>query len=190
MRVGVFGGSFDPIHSAHLIVAQLAAEQLELDRLHLVVAGSQPHKDGHGAAGPDRLAMVEAAIAGLVGMVADGREIARAGRSYTVDTLAELRGEYPDAELFLLVGADSAGLRGWHRADRVRALATLVSFRRGAESPPPGVSATVDVPAMELSSTSVRRRCAEGRPVRGWVPDAVADYIYRLGLYQGRGGAG
>lgn len=185
MRVGVFGGSFDPIHNAHLIVAQLASEQLGLDRLHIIVAGRQPHKLGHRADPWQRLEMVRIAAAALPTLHADDREILRSGPSYTVDTLAELAVEYPGSDLFLLVGADTATLTGWHEPERIRELARVVTFRRGREAPSSGAGATVEVPALELSSTAIRQRAAAGRSLRGWVPDGVADYISRLGLYQG-----
>lgn len=189
MRLGVFGGSFDPIHNAHLIVAQTAVEQLGLDRLHFVVSARQPLKSGHGASPLDRLRMVELGVAGLRDCYADGREIARGGVSYTVDTLRELREEFPGAELILLVGEDAANeMPRWHAAEEVGKLATVVIVER-AGSASGGVRPTLQLPDLEISSTAVRSRAQLGLGLRGWVPTAVADYISGLSLYQTSGGA-
>lgn len=183
MRLGVLGGSFDPIHNAHLVVAQLAREQLGLDRVHLMVAAEQPLKTGHGCGAKDRLAMVERAVAGLPGLVADGRELGRTGPSYMVDTLRSLRGEFPEAELVLILGADAlAGFERWHEPAAIRELARLAVCRRGGDALPPGADLEVDVPRLDLSSTAIRARLAAGLGVRGWVPDAVADYLSGLRL--------
>jgi nicotinate-nucleotide adenylyltransferase len=133
VRIGVFGGSFDPIHNAHLIVARLAREQLGLDRVLFAVAASQPHKIGQHIAAPQhRLRMVELAVAGIPDFVSDGRELLRPGPSYTVDTLRELAGEYPAAELVLIMGADvAAGFATWREPDEVRRLARIAVCHRG-----------------------------------------------------------
>ena len=190
MRLGILGGSFDPIHNAHLIVAQLAREALALDRLLLVVSARQPLKAGHGADAADRLQMATLACAGLEGIEADGREVARGGPSYTVDTLRELGREDPGAELVLLLGTDAArDLPRWHEAGEVRRLARLVAFARGGEAPPAGME-PLTIPELAISSTEIRARLAAGRSVRGWVPESVADYISGLALYRTQGGAG
>lgn len=183
MRLGILGGSFDPIHNAHLVVAQLAREQLGLDRVLLMVAAQQPLKAGHGLGADDRLAMVERAVAGLPGLVADGRELRRAGPSYTVDTLRELRVEHPDADLVLILGADTyAGVARWREPEAIRALARLAVCHRGGDAVPPGADLQVDVPRLDISSTTIRARLAAGLGVRGWVPDPVADYLSGLRL--------
>lgn len=189
MRLGILGGSFDPIHNAHLIVAQSAQEQLGLNRLLLMVSASQPLKAGHGASALDRLRMVELGIAGLPACFADGREVSRGGISYTADTLRELAGEYPDAELVLILGSDAAlELPRWREADEVARLATIaVVGRAGTPDGPRALS--VQVPELAISSTEVRARAVMGRGLRGWVPGAVADYISGLSLYQTPGGA-
>lgn len=189
MRLGILGGSFDPIHNAHLIVAQSAQEQLGLDRVLFMVSGSQPLKTRHGAPALDRLRMVELGIAGLPGCFADGREVFRGGASYTVDTLRELGNEHPGAELVLILGSDAAlELPRWREADEVARLASIaVVARHGTPSGPHAIA--VQVPEMAISSTEVRTRVASGQGIRGWVPGAVADYISGLSLYQTPGGA-
>jgi nicotinate-nucleotide adenylyltransferase len=190
VRLGIFGGSFDPIHHGHLIAAQLAHEALGLDRVLLMVSGAQPLKGGHGAAAVHRLRMAELAVEGIAALAADGREIARDGASYTVDTLRSLRAEWPGSELVLLLGSDAAAaFDRWREPEAIRALARVVVFARGATTVPAGFEA-MPLPRMDLSSTEIRGRAALGLSLRGWVPERVADYISGLALYQRTGGAG
>jgi nicotinate-nucleotide adenylyltransferase len=187
----VFGGSFDPVHNAHLIVARLAREQLGLDRVLFTVAASQPFKAGQHAAAPaHRLRMVELAVAGMPDFAADGRELRRPGPSYTIDTLRELDAEHAGAELVLIMGADvAAGFTSWREPDAVRQLARIaVCGRRPGPGPgplelPPGFDAEIAVPVLEISSTAIRARAAAGKSVAGWVPRPVADYIVASQLY-------
>jgi nicotinate-nucleotide adenylyltransferase len=185
VRLGVFGGSFDPIHNAHLIVAGLAREQLALDRVAFVVAAAQPLKhQGHAATAEMRAGMAELAIADVPGFSVDRRELNRPGPSYTVDTLRELAAADPGAELVLLLGADTAmGFGAWRDPAVIRSLARVAVFRRGAEVVPPGFDATVDVPALEISSSTIRARVRAGQPLAGWVPPRVADYIVAARIY-------
>jgi nicotinate-nucleotide adenylyltransferase len=186
--VGIFGGSFDPIHHGHLIVARVAAETLGLDEVRFVPAREQPFKVGtHGAAAAHRAAMVELAIAGSDGFSLDTLELERTGASYTVDTLRAMRERDAAAELVLLVGADAAAeFPQWREADVVARLARVVVFGRAGSAPemPPGAWRTIDVPAIAISATEIRRRARAGRSIRYWVPDAVADYVAAHGLYQ------
>ena len=191
-RVGLFGGSFDPIHHGHLIVAQSAVEALGLDELRFVPARQQPFKAGaHRASAGERAAMVEQAIGGAPNFSVERSELERDGPSYTVDTLRALRAREPGAELVLLVGSDAAaGIPRWHEAPELGRLARIVAFGRGGvgtEALPPGIE-VIAVPAVEISSTAVRERVRRGQSIRYWVPDAVAEFIAAHGLY--RDGAG
>jgi nicotinate-nucleotide adenylyltransferase len=199
VRLGVFGGSFDPIHHAHLIVARLAIEQLGLDRVLFLVAGAQPFKQGrHAATAAQRLRMVELALEGIPDCVADGRELLRPAPSFTVDSLRELKREQPPAELVLIMGADVAGgLSGWREPEQVRALAKLAVCARTGPQPAgsgPWASdvqpfdAEIRIPAIDISSTAIRNRAAAGLPLTGWVPLAVADYIVASQLYRSPAG--
>jgi nicotinate-nucleotide adenylyltransferase len=190
--VGLFGGSFDPIHHGHLLVAQSAAETLGLDELRFVPARQQPFKAGaHAASAGDRAAMVEGAIRGATGLGLERAELAREGPSYTVDTLRALRAREPGTAFVLLLGSDAAmDLPRWHEAPELGRLARIVAFGRAgmtAGDLPPGIE-FITVPAVEISSTAVRERVRRGQSIRYWVPDAVADYIAAHGLY--RDGAG
>jgi nicotinate-nucleotide adenylyltransferase len=200
--IGVFGGTFDPIHFAHLAVAQEAAEVLGLERVLFVPAGQPPHKlDREITPASDRLAMVELAIAANPRFAVDRLELEREGPSYTVDTLEALRarrsvdGTEPDLTLILSSEAYLA-LPGWRQPERILALARLaVAPRDGYPSadtaslqpPIPGSDGRVtflDGPRMRLSASELRQRAASGRSVRYLVPDAVAAYIDDHGLYR------
>ena len=189
MRIGVFGGTFDPIHVGHLVTAVNVRHSLRLDRLLLVVANDPWQKAGTVATpAEDRLAMVRAAVGDVEGLEASDVELRRGGRSYTADTLAELAGANPGAELFLVVGSDAAaGLPTWEQVERVRALATLVVVTRpGAEDalPPGGWDhVRLEVPRLEVSSTDLRARFADGRPLDYLVTQPVQDLIRARGLY-------
>jgi nicotinate-nucleotide adenylyltransferase len=187
VRIGILGGSFDPVHFGHLIVAQEAAARLALDRVRLVVAGRQPFKrEGHAAPAEDRLAMLCLAVAGDPCLIADDREIRRPGPSYTIDTLRELRREQPGGALCLLIGADAAGdFPQWHEAETIPSLATVVVLTRPGTTVPdhPLIAQTLEVPAIDISATLVRARCRRGESIRYLVPDAVARYIAERRLY-------
>ena len=181
MRIGVFGGSFDPIHHGHLIAAGSLAESLGLDTVRIVVARSQPLKGGtHCASAEARATMVELAVRGEPRLAVDRTELGREGPSYTVDTLRTLRAESPSAELVLLLGADTAvTLDRWREPEAIWQLCRVETFARegiGEEG--------VQVPRVDISSTAIRERVRAGRSIRYWVPDAVAEYIAEHRLYQ------
>jgi nicotinate-nucleotide adenylyltransferase len=185
--IGLLGGSFDPIHHGHLIVGQVARETLGLDQVRFVPARQQPFKAGrHGASAEHRAAMLELALAGSAGLMVERAELARTGPSYTVDTLLQLREREPGIELTLLLGADAAlELEAWHRAREIPGLARVVVFARPGSAVPasPLIAKVIEVPAIDISATEIRRRVREGRSVRYWVPDPVAGYISRHRLY-------
>lgn len=190
MRLGIFGGSFDPPHLGHLLPVLDAAETLALDAVRFVPAAVQPFKVGRATASPtDRLAMTERLVAQTPGFSADGTEIERPGLSFTVDTLAAISAASPDAELVLLLGADAFALFDqWREPERILRLARVAVMTRSGESvPADDVRAGVHVlqtRRVDISSTELRARVRDGRTIRGFLPDAVADYIAEHRLYR------
>ena len=189
MRLGIYGGSFDPPHLGHLLPVIDAAEQLGLDGVRFVPAAIQPLKVGRASASPaDRLAMTERLVEGIPGFTVDPAEIDRPGLSYSVDTLAGVAADVPGAELFLLLGADAYALFDqWRDPDRVLALATIVVMARGDGTMPPRERPGVRVlqsRRVDISSTELRARVRDGRTIRGFVPDAVAHYVAEHRLYR------
>jgi nicotinate-nucleotide adenylyltransferase len=191
-RIGVFGGTFDPIHVGHLVAAVNARAALGLDRVILVVANVPWQKAGERAvtSAEDRFALVEAAVGDVPGLEAGRQEIERGGESYTADTLAQLAAENPGAELFLVVGWDVAGeLATWERVEDVQQLATLVIVNRPGAGRPEGLGGEgwrveeVPVPNLEISSTDLRARAADGRPLDYLVPEAAVRVIRTRNLY-------
>lgn len=190
-RIGVFGGTFDPPHVGHLVTAVNVRHALGLDVVLLVVANDPWQKSGERDVSPaaDRLAMVTAAVGDVEGLEASDIELCRGGTSYTADTLAELRRAEPDAELFLVLGTDAAaGLPTWERVDEVRRDATVVVVTRpGAEhgEPPAGWSwISVETPRLEVSSTDLRQRVVDGRPLDYLLTPPVIECIEARGLYR------
>lgn len=186
--VGLFGGSFDPVHHGHLIVARAAQEQLGLDELWFLPAGEQPFKAGrHAASALDRAEMLRRALAGEPGMRVETCEVEREGRSYTVDTLRTLAAREPGRSFILLLGADAAAdLPRWHEAAEVQRRARVAILTRPGHAirdVVPG-AVVVPVPALEISATQLRERVAAGRSIRYFVPDAVATYVAERGLYR------
>lgn len=191
-RIGILGGTFDPVHVGHLAAAVDVRHDLGLDRMLLVVANLPWQKVGGRAVTPaaDRYAVVEAAVAEIDGLEASPIELERGGLSYTADTVAELAARHPGAELFLVLGSDVvADIDTWERVDEVRAGVTVVVVRRpGAAAvvlPPPWRSCDAVVPALQVSSTDLRARVAAGRPIDALVPPAAVREIRRRGLYAG-----
>ncbi len=195
-RIGIMGGTFDPIHIAHLVAAEEAATARALDEVIFIPARQPPHKRGEPLTDAShRLAMTRAAVADNPRFSVSTIEMDREGPSFTVDTLRELQA--PGVELSFIVGMDSlAELPTWHDPSEILSLAELVAVYRGGwdrvdmaelEAALPAVRGRVQVvaiPALDISSTDVRRRVAEGRPIRYLVPDSVIDYIIRNGLYR------
>jgi len=190
-RIGVFGGTFDPPHVGHLVTAVNVRYELRLDTVLLVVANDPWQKTGgrQVSAAADRLAMVTAAVGDVEGLEASDIEIRRGGTSYTADTLRELHDGDPGAELYLVLGSDAAaGLLTWDRHDEVRQAATVVVVTRpGSERafPPSGWSwCTVESPRLEVSSTDLRRRVLDGRPLDYLLTPAVIQAIDERHLYR------
>ncbi len=185
--IGLFGGSFDPIHHGHLLVAQAVLEALGLDEVRFVPAREQPFKRGrHAAPAEQRARMVALAIAGEPRFRLDRAELDRPGPSYTVDTLRALHAAEPGRTFALLIGADAAAeLPAWHLAHELPLLATLVVFARPGTVLPilPWPVRGVTVPGVDISATEIRNRVAAGLPIRYWVPDAVAEFIASDRLY-------
>ena len=188
-RIGIYGGTFDPVHHGHLILARDAVEQLGLSRMIFVPAARSPHKleRAPGAPGEVRLEMLRAAVAGEDRFEVDPCELGRAGPSYTVDTILSLRGRLPESALHYLIGADNVPeLHTWHRIDELRALVTFVVFHRrlpDASGPVAGSLPELDR-VLDLSSTEIRNRVASGRSIRYLVPELVAAVIDARGLYR------
>ena len=189
-RIGIFGGTFDPIHTAHLEVAESVRQALGLDRMLLVVA-NQPWQKEDGrtlTAAEDRYAMVEAAVEGRPGLEPCRLEIDRGGPSYTIDTVRQLKESYPGAELILVVGSDVVpGLTTWREEPALRDEVTLAVVGRPGVPPvvPPPGWRVVNVPVapFDVSSTELRRRLEAGGAVQGLVPEAVVRCIRQRGLY-------
>jgi nicotinate-nucleotide adenylyltransferase len=195
-RKGVLGGTFNPPHSAHLIVAHEVREALALDRVVLIPTHKHPFKGEAAALPRDRATMTELAVAGDEGLETDRIEVERGGTSYTVDTLRALREREPDTEWFLIIGRDNVvELDRWREAKILPTLARIVVVNRGREATPielpfGGRGTVVPVPVLEISSTAVRERVAQGRSIRYWVPPAVEAYIRQKGLYRASGTPG
>ena len=200
-RIGILGGTFDPIHLGHLLLAEMARESLQLDELRFIPAATAPHKlDQPASDGKQRLELIRLAIGGNPNFTVDDRELRRSGISYTVDTLTELRAEFSAAELFFLMGADSlAELHTWREPARICELACVVVLARGGHQAPdlqrlkvylpPEQHAElathlVPMPQMEISSSDIRARIAQGRSVRYQLHPAVAASIAAQGLYR------
>jgi nicotinate-nucleotide adenylyltransferase len=195
VRLGIFGGTFDPPHMGHLLAASDAYEHLALDRLVLVPAATQPLKSSRVTApAADRLAMVRLTAGGDPRFETDSIEVDREGLSYTVDTLREFSGRFPSAELFFLVGADVLStFAKWRDPHTILELATLAVLvrRTDAESSVVEMDATlarratmIPTRRIDVSSTEIRDRVRSGRSIHGFVTDSVAEYIGSHGLYR------
>lgn len=198
-RIGIMGGTFDPIHVGHLLLAEQVYDALELDGVLFVPAGNPSFKqDRKVSSAQDRLAMVELAVADNPHFAVSDMEVRREGVTYTVDTLEALGEELPsDVRLFFIMGSDTlATLHHWRSADRLAGLATFVGVDRPGDvtvsDDELGVLARagfdvemVQVPAFEVSSSEVRRRLAAGKSVRYLMPLAAIEYLEEHGMYRG-----
>ena len=196
-QLGILGGTFNPPHVGHLVMAQEALDQLGLDRVVLMPVSRPPHKEAGDDPGPAaRLELCRLAVAGDERLAVSALEIERGGASYTADTLRELHARQPEQELTFIVGGDMAhSLPAWREPEAVLSLARLaVAEREGVRREDIATRLSelhrgdrvvfFDMPRIDVSSSSIRRRVAEGRPVRYLVPDAVADAIGDHHLYR------
>lgn len=197
MRLGILGGTFDPVHRGHLALARAAGDEVGLEKVMFVPAGQPWRKAGRMiASGEDRLAMLQLALEGGEAFEIGTLEMGPAGPSYTVDTLEALQADRPDDELVFILGEDALGdLPNWHRPERILELVKLAVARRadvsrealeGAGQRLPGLLERVvwlEMPLVEVSATGVRERARRGLPLEGMVPAAVADYIRQHRLY-------
>jgi len=206
--IGVFGGTFDPVHFGHLRVAWECMELAGLERVHMIPAATPPHRRPPEADGATRAALLRAALAGQSRLVLDERELRRGGVSYMVDTLGELRAELPRTPLCLIVGTDAfLGLESWHRWARIPELAHLIVAHRpgwtlsqaprlqrllderrapGPEAlhaAPAGRILTLEVTQLDISASRIRRLIRQGREPRYLIPEQVWNSIERHGLY-------
>lgn len=198
MKIGILGGTFDPVHYGHLLLAEICRQELSLDQVRLIPAGHPPHKprqqitDGHA-----RADMLSLAVAGYPEFIVDRREVRRIGPSYTVDTLTELHSEYPEAELYFLMGADSVhNILTWREPHRIAELAYLVGCNRPdcEKLTMPEIRqqlgdllaarvTLISIPGIDLSATDLRRRIRDGLGLRFMTPRAVETYILQHRLY-------
>ena len=186
-KIGIYGGTFDPIHHAHLILGRQACEELGLDRLIFVPAALSPFKKATHASGEARLTMLRAAVEGELMFTVNDCELRRPPPSYSIDTVLEIHEREPDAELLWLIGADNVGgLNKWHRFDELKKLAQFVVLDRGS-----GEKSAHEYPTVQrnidISATEIRKRVASGRGIRYLVPKAVEEIIRREKLYRESG---
>ena len=185
MKIGIYGGTFDPIHNGHLILGRDAVEKLGLDELLFIPNASSPHRQHETpASGEMRYQMILAAIADEPCFVADDMEIKRGGVSYSIDTILALKKRYPeDAEILYMIGQDNVEeLHTWHRIDELKRLVHFVVFTRGSRD-----SAHLLLKLerrVDISATEIRSRVAKGKSIRYLVPDAVLQMINENQLYQ------
>ena len=186
MRIGILGGTFDPIHLGHLAAARAAIECAELDRVLVIPTGVPPHRPPTTASADDRLEMSRLAIAGVERLEVSDIELRREGASYTVDTLRELHRLHPEDELFLILGWDAAKLLDtWHEPDEVRRLARLIVVTRPGSGAPATTSEILcERPTPDISASRLRRALKRGERVARFVPEPVAEYIANHHLYR------
>lgn len=199
MKIGIMGGTFNPIHNVHIQMAKKAKEELSLERVLFMVAAIPPHKMGRAIAPEeDRYEMVKLGISGMEGFSASRLELDRKGPSYTLDTLRELKQKHPEDEFYFILGGDSLfQIHTWYHPEEFIPLCKFIVFARGGadkqatlrrcqelESAYHSQFILVDMPVSNVSSTEIRQLAAQGKPIDGYVPEAVAKYIAQKGLYR------
>lgn len=185
-QVGLLGGNFNPIHNAHLMIAEQVGQKMGFDEVHLLPSYLPPHVDEKKTIdSKHRLAMAKLAIEDNSFLSIDTRELVRKGKSYTIDTMLEMTTENPDTEYYFIIGGDEvAYLPKWHRIDELVRIVNFVGVKRSgysSESPYPII--WVDVPEIQLSSSYIRKQVKQGCSIRYLVPDRVREYISEEGLY-------
>lgn len=189
-RIGVMGGTFDPIHNGHLVAASEAAAALNLDEVLFVPTG-QPWQKTDVSAASDRCTMVEIATAANPKFRVSTVDIDRGGPTFSVDTLLDLQVQHPDSDLVFIIGADAAAnIDSWKDSDALLDLAQFVAVTRAGHTvtipqTKAGSIQVLEIPSLAISSTDIRERVSEGKPIRYLVPDEVLDYIAKHGLYGG-----
>ncbi len=197
MKIGILGGTFDPVHNAHLITARAALEQHGLDKVYIMTGGMPPHKkDSHVTDAVLRHKMVEIALEGDNELLPFGYEVNKPTYSYTSETLLSLKKEHPDWEIYFIIGEDSLrDIIKWHEPETILKNCVLLVYPRGSETDLDGLIENrrklfnadirkVDAPLIGISSTEIRKRVAEGKSIRYMVPDRVYEFIKENGLYR------
>lgn len=192
MRIGMFGGTFDPVHHAHLIIADFVRLEVRLDKVLFIPSATSPHKQTEEIApAEDRLAMLKEGVGQSKFFEVSEMELQRGGISYTVDTVRALAKEHPSDQLFLLIGSDNlAEFHTWKDPADILKLVKLVAFKRPGHDLDPAADPMVkeaivcEVPGIEISSTQIRKRVATGLPIGLMVPEGVEKYIAEHGLYR------
>ncbi len=185
MRLGIFGGTFNPIHLGHLMLAEAARQQYRLDQIWFIPTATPPHKPAANLLeGRHRLALIRLAIRGNSAFRASEMELARGGVSYTVETIAAIRRQHPRSRLFLLVGSDMLRVR-WRHMEQVRRWCALLVAARSSSPVRHAVGAQhIEMPEVAISSTRIRKRLAKGQSVRYMVPEAVFRYLTQHRCYR------
>jgi len=192
LKVGIMGGTFDPLHIGHMLAAEAARDSYELDEVWFMPSHIPPHKHEAGVSGEDRLAMVQEAVKGHECYRTLDWEVNRGGVSYTIDTVRMLQERYPDIDLYFIIGADMVQyLPKWRSIEELAERLTFIGVGRpgtplNLDVLPEAIAGKVmlaDMPMVDISSTMLRKRAAEGKSIRYMVPEAVFNYVHRSGLY-------
>lgn len=192
MKIGIMGGTFDPIHMGHLLAAEAARDSHALDEVWFMPSHVPPHKRGAGASGRQRLDMTTAAVKDVQQYEVLDIEMELGGVSYTIDTMRELWKRYPEHDFYFIIGADMVNyLPKWEQIEELAARLTFIGvgrpgFQLHLDDLPDELQGSVllaEMPLVDISSTAIRRRLASGHSVRFMVPDSVYEYIVRSGLY-------